>query len=71
MHAQFGHPHVQFSPIARARQALAAHAERDPDDGHGDHRNDPATTMAKPSLLDAFARGSPWPSSGQRGSACA
>eukprot|EP00969_Alexandrium_andersonii_P048157 2113352-Alexandrium_andersonii.AAC.1 len=27
--------------------------------------------MAKPSLLEAFLRGSPWPSPGQRGSACA
>eukprot|EP00969_Alexandrium_andersonii_P314162 13878768-Alexandrium_andersonii.AAC.1 len=31
----------------------------------------PATMMAKPSLLGAFVRRSPWPSSGQRGSACA
>eukprot|EP00969_Alexandrium_andersonii_P224310 9906653-Alexandrium_andersonii.AAC.1 len=31
----------------------------------------PAAVMAKPSLQEAFVQGSPWPSSGQRGSACA
>eukprot|EP00969_Alexandrium_andersonii_P369863 15476058-Alexandrium_andersonii.AAC.1 len=31
----------------------------------------PATMTAKQSLLKAFMRGSPWPSLGQRGSACA
>eukprot|EP00969_Alexandrium_andersonii_P320516 14161145-Alexandrium_andersonii.AAC.1 len=31
----------------------------------------PAAMMAKPSLLEAFVRGSPWPSLGLQGSACA
>eukprot|EP00969_Alexandrium_andersonii_P298697 13204607-Alexandrium_andersonii.AAC.1 len=31
----------------------------------------PATMMAKPSLMEVFVRRPPWPSSGQRGSACA
>eukprot|EP00969_Alexandrium_andersonii_P137016 6061059-Alexandrium_andersonii.AAC.1 len=31
----------------------------------------PAAMMSKPVLLEAFARGPPWPSSGQRDSACA
>eukprot|EP00969_Alexandrium_andersonii_P188037 8308979-Alexandrium_andersonii.AAC.1 len=31
----------------------------------------PAPMMAKPSLPQAFVPGTPWPSSGQRGSACA
>eukprot|EP00969_Alexandrium_andersonii_P224229 9902485-Alexandrium_andersonii.AAC.1 len=31
----------------------------------------PSTMMAMLSLLEAFVRGPPWPSSGQRSSACA
>eukprot|EP00969_Alexandrium_andersonii_P352955 15438798-Alexandrium_andersonii.AAC.1 len=31
----------------------------------------PAAMMAKPSLLEALVRGSPWPTSGRRGSAWA
>eukprot|EP00969_Alexandrium_andersonii_P371480 15479604-Alexandrium_andersonii.AAC.1 len=55
-------------PPRRVRQARAAHAEPRcrPDDGHGGPRNDP---MAKPSLLEAFVRGPPRPSPGERGSA--
>eukprot|EP00969_Alexandrium_andersonii_P365618 15466650-Alexandrium_andersonii.AAC.1 len=40
------------------------------DGGYGDHRNEPNSIVAKPPLAAAFVRGSPRPSSGQRGSAC-